>query len=367
MNQSNILLTGATGLLGGELLPRLLARGHRVWTLVRPRNGRDPAARIAQRLARSGLHSARSATAVAGDVTQPGLGLSAADSGELRAELDLIIHAAAELSFTHEQKCRTTNLSGVQHVVDFARNCRRLVRIAYVGTAYSVGAVRNRCLGEDEAATAGGHWNAYTRTKAEAEETVRASGLPFLVLKPSIILSKGLHDRAFARTILWFIPLLNQMPALPVDPRSRLDIVPVGFVADAIADLATRRATAFDTYHVSAGEARSASCGEIGRVVDRYFGRTEALRLIAPEAWTGSTHREHVRTPSQRMTFHRMRPYLPFLNMNVVYDNQRLLAETGQAPAGIARMTEYLPSLLDLMGNPEPARRDSAAGQLVAI
>lgn len=370
MRHGNILLTGATGLLGGELLPRLLARGHRVWTLVRTRDARSPQMRIAQRLARSGVHDeriVRMAIAVAGDVTQPGLGLSAADDAELRAQIDLVIHSAAELSFTHERNCHATNLTGVQHVVEFARTCRNAVRVAYVGTAYSVGAVRNRRLDEDEQATAAGHWNAYTRTKAQAEEAVRTSGLPFVVLKPSIILSTGLRDRAFARTMLWFIPLLSEMMALPVDPRSRLDIVPVGFVADAVAELASRRSTRFDTYHVSAGEERSVSCGEIAEVIDRYFERSDALRLIAPEAWTGGVHREHVRTPAQRMTFHRMRPYLPFLNMNVVYDNRRLLDETGMRSAEISRMTEYLPSLLDVMGAAEPMGRAPAAERLVAI
>src|SRR5207247_858656 len=81
------------------------------------------------------------------------------------------------------------------------------------------------------------HHNDYTRSKAVAETLIRDRGLPYLVLRPTIVLSAGLPDQKFARNILWFVPLVRKFDCLPADPDSRLDIVPVSFVADATVDL----------------------------------------------------------------------------------------------------------------------------------
>ena len=52
---SPMLLTGVTGLIGGELLRALIRRGTRDLTaVVRPINGESPISRIADRLCRSG-------------------------------------------------------------------------------------------------------------------------------------------------------------------------------------------------------------------------------------------------------------------------------------------------------------------------
>ena len=39
---------------------------------------------------------------------------------------------------------------------------------------------------------------------------LRYSGLEVLTLRPTIVLSAGLRDAAFAQMILWFVPLLRK-------------------------------------------------------------------------------------------------------------------------------------------------------------
>src|SRR5437764_3009384 len=78
---SRILLTGATGLIGGEILRRLDGHCARVWALVRPRDGIGPADRLTARYARSGDMAGPGTTveAIAGDVSAPNWGLEPAD------------------------------------------------------------------------------------------------------------------------------------------------------------------------------------------------------------------------------------------------------------------------------------------------
>src|SRR3954469_24051664 len=79
MAQSPILLTGATGFLGMELLARYLERTDRdVYALVRAADDAEAQARIDEAVARMLPNPdayADRVIAVRGDVTQPGLGM----------------------------------------------------------------------------------------------------------------------------------------------------------------------------------------------------------------------------------------------------------------------------------------------------
>src|SRR5947209_6960425 len=90
---SNVLLSGATGLIGGELLRALTARVDRgtIWAVVRPTADQDPAARLAARLARSGAAAPPpNARAVPGDVVARDWGLPPADLADVAARADFI-------------------------------------------------------------------------------------------------------------------------------------------------------------------------------------------------------------------------------------------------------------------------------------
>jgi FlaA1/EpsC-like NDP-sugar epimerase len=99
---SAVLLTGATGYIGSLLLEKLLRSTDvgRVYVLVRPRRGAAPAERLSRVLKGPLFHlitpeqEAR-VTAVAGDIMQPGLGLSPEDEAMLEENVDTVLHSAA--------------------------------------------------------------------------------------------------------------------------------------------------------------------------------------------------------------------------------------------------------------------------------
>src|SRR5262245_39423628 len=106
---TNILLTGATGLIGGELLHVLLNAGVRtVWTAARPHRGRTAEIRGQERLRRSGYELDGTNAAlqvVAGDIRQVGLGFSHTDRSRIQSGVDIIIHAASSTSFIRDEDC----------------------------------------------------------------------------------------------------------------------------------------------------------------------------------------------------------------------------------------------------------------------
>jgi nucleoside-diphosphate-sugar epimerase len=192
------------------------------------------------------------------------------------------------------------------------------------------------------------HHNEYTRTKALAEKMLKDSGLDYLILRPSITISAGMSDRVFASAILWFLPLLNRLDAVPIDPAGRLDVVTVAYVAQAIAAAIDADRGPHDCYHISAGR-ESLTLGRAARFLDGYYGRSEPLELIPPHLWTRDMHRQYVSTPEQRKTFATLKHYLPFLNMNVTYDNARLRGLLGDGMPPLDPFESYAGDLLEII------------------
>ncbi len=362
---TNVLITGVTGLIGGELVRRLLGRGiGKVFCLVRPNLTGDVRSRLMERM-RFGEDSppdgwTQHLKAMAGDVVAPGFGLSDDESDEVAASADVIIHCASEVSFIRDARCTETNVAGMHNLIALSRRCHRKPLIVHLSTAASCGVVSNRCLSEvDGSDPDNGHHNEYTRSKAVAERVLRESGERCLILRPSITLSAGIAARKFARAIAWFVPLLQEFEALPIDPASRVDIVPVSFVADSIIRLLQKPQLQHDCYNISAGSGAATVCGPACAFLDRFYKRAKPLQLIPPSGWTREKHRQYLGAARQRKLFSTFRYYLPFLNMDVVYDNARLRAELGDQMPDITPFTEYASGLLDLIAG-EHSEADTA-------
>ncbi|HJZ91408.1 MAG TPA: SDR family oxidoreductase, partial [Gemmataceae bacterium] len=325
----------------------------RIRALIRPAAEGTVDERLRQRLRRSGDSGPlrEKVTAVAGDIRRPNWGLTANDAIDVFREVDIIIHSAADTSFALSPETGTTNVESVRHLIDLAGRCPRRPLIVYMGTATNVGDVSHRVVSEEDGCQPNRqHHNEYTHSKAIAEDLLRASGLPVLTLRPTIVLSAGLADPVFARQILWCVPLTRVFRALPVDPAALVDLVDVGFVADATVRLLEHPARAHDCYHLSAGPGGAATIGELTQVVNHHYRRRSPLRLSALAGWSRADYRTCISTPLQRRIFSSLRLYLPFVNMNVVFDNARLRADLGGQMPPLRPPHDYLGELVNLIG-----------------
>jgi thioester reductase-like protein len=309
-----VLLTGATGFVGREILSRFLARGDRhVYALVRADNDDDAAAR---------LPADERLTAVAGDIEQSGLGLSNGRAEQLRREVGTVLHCAASVSFDLPlPESRRVNVEGTRNVVDFARSCRELDRLSYVSTAYVAGEP-GRLFREDELAVGQRFRNPYERSKFEAELALRSegAGLPLQILRPSIVVGDSATGRTSSFNVL-YAPLKafarGKVPAIPARRDSPVDIVPVDYVADRVHELATGGPDG--TFHLVAGR-NATTVGRLLELSSQQFGRSEPV-VLPPRLYRRWVH------PWLRRKYRglrRIEVYFPYFSMRVRFDDSRL-------------------------------------------
>jgi thioester reductase-like protein len=150
-----ILLTGGTGFLGKVIVERLLRAAPelaRVHLLIRAT--REPAAaRLDAEVLSSGVFNALADTygggwpglardkiaPVAGDVSQPRLGMADDDFAALTAQVDVVINCAASVAFDAPvNEALLHNTRSTETVAGFARACRGAV-LVHISTAFVAG------------------------------------------------------------------------------------------------------------------------------------------------------------------------------------------------------------------------------------
>ena len=183
MNQC-VFVTGARGFLGRNLLEAAARKFPRAVFVLLARSERA-AADLRGRFGWLGRERLR---IVQGDIVQPGLGLAPSESTAL-ASVNEVWHLAASTSFDdrEQEAIYQGNVVGTRNVLAAARGLAKLDRFVYMSTAYVAGTNLGP-IAEDEMPARNGFRNCYEATKWEAERTVRQSGLPFVIFRPSIIM-----------------------------------------------------------------------------------------------------------------------------------------------------------------------------------
>jgi long-chain acyl-CoA synthetase len=348
-----LLLTGATGLVGMELLAReLRAPDRRVVALIRA----DDAAHATRRLHETLLSVfgrvepyAQRVTAIAGDLERPGMGIEDARALD---EVTEIIHGAASVSFELSlERSRAINVEGTRRMLELAARLPALRRFTYVSTAYVAGEHRGT-FGEDDFAVGQRFRNPYEQSKFEAERLVRshADRLPVTIVRPSIIVGDR-HSgwTASFNVLYWPLRALSRgaYPILPARRAAPVDVVSVDYVADAICALHALPEAAGGTYHLTA----SAVASSIGELLDLALARFGQRRppLVAPGLYRHVVHPVALRCAgTKRRRFLRAtETYLPYFAMRVRYDDA--CARAALDPVGIAPapLPEYFDRLVD--------------------
>ena len=351
-------LTGATGLIGGQILLDLLEvpQIEMVTCLVRPYKGQAGQERLAGRLKKGGLSGTELEKAMSrvraaeGEITQPLFGMSDGNLTQLREETDLVIHCAASTSFVDVGTCEAANVDGTKNLLGVVDGARALKRLVHFSTATLCGYLPNKIITEDESPNPKHkHVVAYTRTKAEAEKILwaQADKLPLLVLRPSIVMANEMEDPKYARLFLWSLLVMAQLPFVPVKRDSKIDIVTLDFVVKSTMRLIARGdELAHNCYHITAGTEACVTAGDVCDICCK-AARVDGPTLIPPDKW----HQEHEQTIEDQglSSLYEALLYLPFINLNLVYDKARLIEELGDDLPDLIQATSYLPRMLHIV------------------
>ena len=240
--QRSILITGATGFLGREVLTRLLGAAPRlrVYALVRDPLLLDADSRIVPLI---------------GDLRADGLGLAPNDRAAVRRDVSAIIHLAADTTFSAPlERARAVNTRGTERVLELASECASPAHVAHVSTAFVAG--RRTGVIAEEATEATSWVNAYEQSKHEAEALVRERASSWVILRSSTVVCDDSSGRitqvsAVHRALRLFHEGLAAM--MPGVAESTVDVVTAAYVADAIVRLAFLEDAVGKTVHLCAG------------------------------------------------------------------------------------------------------------------
>ena len=312
-----VVLTGATGFVGSEVLARFLERDdRRVYALVRADDDEAAAARLPRH---------ERLTAVAADIERPGLGLDSRKADAIAEEATTVLHCAASVSFDYDlERSRRVNVEGSRRIVELAERCANrgdgLDRLSYVSTAYVAG-THGGVFREEDLDVGQRFRNPYEQSKFEAEALMRAraDGLPLQVLRPSIVVG----DRRTGRTVSFNVlygPLKafarGWVPVIPGRRSAPVDIVPVDYVADAVHELASRGSDG--TFHLVAGE-NATTVGRLLKLASR------KLRKRPPWVLPPGLYRRvaHPLLRRRYVALRRSEVYFPYFDMRVRFAARR--------------------------------------------
>lgn len=242
----NIVITGAAGLIGGEIAARLVSAGHRVTAVVH--KNRDIRANDGSAVS---VHEV-----VSGDVSAPLFGWGKAEFDRLTGAADVLIHCAATVRFDlDDEEYARVNIGGAANAVEFARAGD--VSLLHVSTAYVCGTRDGKILESDRLPDRG-FANGYEKSKAAAERLIRASGIPFVIARPSIVVGDSVSGeiRQFDTTYAAFKLIAEgHVRHMPARSGATLDFVPIDHVAGGIVDIAQNmRKAAGGTFHLVSGQ-----------------------------------------------------------------------------------------------------------------
>ena len=356
-----ILLTGATGFLGGALAADLLATPEwdQVLLLVRAEDSAHAYQRVVRSLARfifdiEVLGRLRPEQVIAGDFTQP----AAFIQDRRLPGIKRVVHCAALTSFGANTRVFTTNVDGTLRLVHHLRQVAVIERFLHVSTAMICGSEPSRLVREDEYPRARvTHFINYTESKAEAERLLRLTlpGFPLIVVRPTIIAGHTRLGCAPSGSIYWTFRMADALGMITCGSEARMDVIPVDYAAAALRHLLFKPRLLQASYHIAAGEESSCTWREIAAA----FAATRAgVRQLAVAGGDSAPAETDYRTVAfaeiagrrgefealfgpcnQKFMLKAAALYAQFAQLDTVFDSSRLRLE-GLAAA--PRFTDYL-------------------------
>ncbi len=356
---AKILITGATGNIGGKILLTILANEPETEIVALVRGSSKSAAKERLQQAVQVLDRELDLAqfedrvrVVCGDIAQPMLGLSDADWQDLASTVTHIIHSAAAVQFTLPLECaRQINCFGTRNVMELAQQASRIGRlekVAHISTAYVCGD-REGHIYEDEPAQPCRFSNSYEATKFEAEQHVRSlmPELPITIFRPSIVVGDSQTGRTLSFNVL-YSPLRliyrGVLKSLTCNPATPLDVVPLEYVARAITHIFLHTDSNGKIYHLVSG---ADGAPAVGNIVGHFLGylrkHATADKLHLPAFGNAQ---DNIQPPNSR-TLQLMSVFEPYLKVVRRFDDANTLEALSGSGISLPQFSSYFDTLLD--------------------
>ncbi len=337
---SHFFITGGTGLVGTNLIPRLLKEfpGSTITLLVRGEDESDAQERVERIVCAVqkdyGIPDAPDRIeGMLGDVNLDHCGLTPAELEHVVSRTTHIIHGAATIRFDHPlDEARAINCGGTRRMLAIAELCLdkgKLERFIYIGSSSVSGQRAGRIL-ESELEMGQKFFNTYEQSKNESERIVRDhfSRVPATVFRPSIIIGDSVTGKTTSFNVI-YIPLRllqrGMLTYVPGTPDTLMDLVPIDWVDDAMVHIMKRPESVGNVYHITAGPQRAAPLSEVvGRAI-AYFDRRTPLkhpRTIEYVTREEFEQRRAAMRGREEALMSQLDTLLPYVSINRLFDSR---------------------------------------------
>jgi len=292
---SRYFLTGGTGTVGSCILEHLLAQPHsHVYLLVRA-NSNERAEERKFRLLQTimgadGAKYADRVTAIRGDTKLSLFGMPQDQYQRLAEACTHVIHSAGLVRMNLPLKeARDSAVDAAENVITLARTLQQsgqLQKVEFVSTV-GVGGHSTEVT-EDWIETPRGFHNTYEQAKAEAEVPVRAAvgeGLPITVHRPSMVVGDSVTGRIISFQVFYhlceFLTGSRSRGLFPPFGGTKLDTIPVDYVAKAMLWSSGQKQTIGKVLHLCSGPRHAIPIGDLQRQVVAMF-RAKGVTMPQP-------------------------------------------------------------------------------------
>jgi thioester reductase-like protein len=345
-----IFVTGTTGYLGSYVAAGLFTE-HRdtLNLLVRAKSGEEARERLWTSLQlhfgfREFYEYLESRVRIfRGDLTSERFGLSDDEYHALVDTTDSIIHCAASLNRKSERQCLNVNLRGGLEVIQLARRAQNrngVRRYSHVSTVAVAGKRRNEVVTEDAAIDwQRSDYDPYARTKKFGEHMLHQllADVPHTIFRPAIVLGDSRRRETSQFDMVQALDVLVRMPVLPLRPRDKIDIVPANYVSKAIVTIHQQDQPAHGIYHLSSGTGSETYRELTDALAEAGGWRRPAYWPWMGGAFSGTVNRLSNRKGAVARGASLLKVFWPYLDWNTVFDNSRVVAALGEAPAKFSK------------------------------
>ena len=338
----DLLITGATGFVGGAFSARLLNtdRWDKILFLVRAPHREDGLVRLAHVLRKHEvpeelLNRLHLEQILCGDL----MNVSEWEDDPRLESITDVVSSAAVASFNNHRSIWPTNADGVVRMVQVLKRRCTIHRFIQIGTGMSAGKQAPQLVPEGyDAGAATEHFLDYTASKYAAELRIRMEvpDFPLVVARPSIIVGHTRLGCTASGSIFWVFRTARALRSFPCELDQQIDVIPVDYCAEALHLLLDKPVLKHSAYHISAGAQCSCSFREVDQAIAETMGiepmRNYVARPYEEIAEMKGLFREMLGPCNTRAILSAIHSYGNFSKLGMLFDNQRLLAEGMDLP-----------------------------------
>jgi thioester reductase-like protein len=363
---NTVLVTGATGAIGSALVPLFLQEDNgNVCLILRASSAAHLKERFEALLSFWGYSTdspvAQRLQVLAGDVTQPLLGLEHSEYRSLASRVSHVIHAAGNVKLNQTlEEARNDAVRSTNQVIGFAQACRahgQFRKLEFVSTVGVAG--RHPGLVREQPVTARRTFhNTYEQAKAEAEDCVLqeiSKGLPATIHRPSMVVGdsrtgKIMHFQVFYH-LSEFCSGTKTWGFVPDTGDFRLDIIPADYVAAALYLSSGTQESVGQIFNLCSGPLVAMPLIEmthqIRQMLKENGKRVTTLRSVHPKWFRRALPLACMLAPRKmRRSLQGLPYFLDYLEERQTFDNVNAQAFFSKRGLSVPRIERYLDKVL---------------------